>query len=33
VDRHAHFARANVFDPTDIYSVFHKLFASSKSSA
>jgi uncharacterized sporulation protein YeaH/YhbH (DUF444 family) len=33
LDRHAHFARANVFDPTDIYPVFHKLFASSKHSA
>ena len=33
VDQHPHFARANVFDPSDIYPVFHNLFASSKQSA
>ena len=29
VDRHAQFARASVFDPADIYPVFHNLFATS----
>jgi hypothetical protein len=33
LDRHAHFARASVFDPTDIYPVFHNLFASSNATA
>ncbi len=28
VDRYPHFARANVCDPSDIYPVFHNLFAS-----
>ena len=30
VDRHPHFARANAYDPSDIYPVFHNLFSSSK---
>jgi len=32
-DRHSHFARASVFDPADIYPVFHNLFASSSRAA
>ena len=30
VDRYPHFARANAYDPSDIYPVFHNLFSSSK---
>jgi uncharacterized sporulation protein YeaH/YhbH (DUF444 family) len=33
VDQYPHFARANVFDPADIYPVFHNLFASSTRAA
>jgi len=33
VDRHDHFARAAVYDPSDIYPVFHDLFASSNQTA
>jgi len=33
IDKHPHFARANVYDPSDIYPVFHKLFTSSSKSA
>ena len=29
IDRHSQFARASVYDPADIYPVFHDLFASS----
>ncbi|QDV40797.1 hypothetical protein Enr13x_06330 [Stieleria neptunia] len=30
LDAHPHFARATVLDPTEIYRVFHKLFASNR---
>lgn len=33
VDQHPQFARAKVFDPSDIYPVFHNLFATSTRSA
>ena len=32
IDRHSHFARASVYDPGDIYPVFHDLFASTHES-
>jgi uncharacterized sporulation protein YeaH/YhbH (DUF444 family) len=32
IDRHSHFTRASVYDPADIYPVFHDLFASSHES-